>query len=192
LGPYRIINQNGLYFLTMTVVDWIDVFARQCYRDLLIESFKYCQKEKGLVVNAYVIMTNHIHLIGYTRPGYSISNTIRDFKKFTAKQIIATIKSNPSESRKVWLVDQFRKHGQQNLNNQQYQFWQQYNHPVELSTPKWISQKLDYIHMNPVRAGIVENPEDYSYSSARQYLGKPGFMDIEIIALGVTEGFIDL
>jgi len=89
---YIIHDQQGIYYMTFTVVGWIDVFSRQCYRDIVIESFKYCQKAKGLHLHAYVIMTNHIHLVVSVDEGHSISDFVRDCKKFTAKQYWMTFK----------------------------------------------------------------------------------------------------
>lgn len=189
---YKIRNQNNLHFLTMTVVDWLDVFTRWQYKDLIVESIKYCQAEKGLVICAYVIMSNHLHLIAYAKDGFKLSNTVRDFKKFTAKKIIATIQANKRESRRRWLMEYFRSNGEQNENNKTFQFWIQDNHPIELISPKWINQKLNYIHLNPVRSKIVDRPEAYWYSSARQYLGEQGVIEIELLDFGVSEGYIML
>ena len=79
---------------------------------------------------------------------------------------------------------------QNNNNNETYQFWQNDNHPVELSSPDWIFEKLNYTHQNPVKNGLVERPEDYLYSSARQYLGQEGLLDVSVIDLGFTEGYV--
>ena len=114
---HKIVNQNGLHFLTMTVVGWLDVFTRQQYRDIVIDSLKYAQKEKGLVVNAYVIMSNHLHLIGYAKEGYQLSNILRDVKKHTAKQIIKDITQNTKESRAEWMLRLFKYYAKNNKNN---------------------------------------------------------------------------
>lgn len=83
MSKYKIHNQKGLYFLTLTTVGWIDIFTRAIYRDILVESLNYCIKEKGLVVYGYVIMSNHIHLIAQSESEtQSLSDIIRDFKSF--------------------------------------------------------------------------------------------------------------
>lgn len=187
---HKIINQNALHFITLTVVGWVDVFSRSIYRDLIIESLIYCQKEKGLIINAYVIMSNHIHLMCHVLEPFSLSDTIRDFKKFTAKRILQEIESNKMESRKEWMLTIFRSFVKNHDQNNKYQFWTQDNRPIELESPKWVYQKLAYIHLNPVRNGLVEHPQDYLYSSARQYLNQQGLLDIELLDLGTTEGFI--
>jgi REP element-mobilizing transposase RayT len=102
---HKIINQNGLHYLTLTTVGWVDVFTRVDYRDVLIESLNYCQKHKGLVINAYVIMSNHVHLICYAKEGYRLSDILRDFKTFTSKTITKDIIQNTTESRSECLSD---------------------------------------------------------------------------------------
>ena len=114
---YKIINQNALHFVTMTVVGWIDVFTREEYRKVILDSLAYCQKEKGLVVNAYVIMSNHIHLICYAREPFLLSEVLRDFKKFTSKSIFTAIQANNNESRKEWMLHLFSYYAKYNKNN---------------------------------------------------------------------------
>lgn len=190
MNRHKITNQNGLHFLILTVVGWLDVFTRKQYRDLLLESLAYCQQRKGLVINTYVIMSNHIHLVAYAKESYELSNILRDFKKFTAKNIIQDIIQNPHESRSEWMLRLFKYHAKYKKDNETFQFWKKPNHPVELISPKWILQKINYIHLNPVRSGLVEEPEHYLYSSARQYAGETGLLDVEVIDLGATEGYV--
>ncbi len=156
---------NELYFVTLTVVDWIDIFTRTLYFDFIIENLNFCQCKKNLEVYEYVIMTNHIHMIclGRDKP---LSDILRDFKTFTAKGMIELIKNNEKESRKKWMLPAFRKHGKENPMNKTYQFWQNMNSPTLLYYNKIIDQKAEYIHQNPVKAGFVEEPFDWYYSSA--------------------------
>ncbi len=188
---YKIINQNALHFVTMTVVGWIDVFTREEYRKVILDSLVYCQKEKGLVVNAYVIMSNHIHLICYARDPFLLSEVLRDFKKYTSKSIFTAIQTNNNESRKEWMLHLFSYYAKYNNNNKSFQFWQNGNHTVEIESPQWINQKLAYIHLNPVRNGLVANAEDYLYSSAGAFIGKESYIDIEMIELDNTIGYVD-
>ena len=111
-------------------------------------------------------MSNHLHLIVAARES-NLSDVLRDFKKFTSTQILDAIIKNKLESRKNWMLWLFKSAGAKNSNNKEYQFWRQNNQPKELVSNEFIQQKLDYIHNNPVEAGIVEKPEDYLYSSAR-------------------------
>jgi len=106
---------------------------------------------------------------------------IGDFKRFTSKAIVKAIIENPKESRKEFLVEQFRKAGNNASNVNQYQFWRHDNHPVELWSNKVIDEKIDYIHQNPVEAGLVFRAEDYIYSSAVDYAGEKGLVNDVIV-----------
>ena len=114
-------------------------------------------------------MSNHVHLIASAKQGFMLTNILRDLKKFTSKQIFKAIKENPGESRKEWMLWMFIRAGKRNSNNKDFQFWQQDNHPIELNTAEMLKQRLDYLHQNPVRAGIVYEPQDYVYSSGIDY-----------------------
>jgi putative transposase len=168
---YKFHDPDGTYFLSIALVYWLDVFTRKLYKDIIVDSLSFCVKEKGLVLNAYVIMSNHIHLIvGRQSDEYSISDILRDFKKYTAMHCIKAIKENPQESRREWLLWMMERAGKKNSNNTKYQFWQQDNHPIELHGGM-IEEKLNYIHNNPVEEGWVNEAQEYYYSSARNYGG---------------------
>lgn len=172
----KIRDQEATYYLTFTVVYWIGIFTRDIYRKILIESLKFCQKEKGLEIFTYVIMSNHVHLIVRSRNN-NLSATIRDLKKNTSKQIVETIKTNP-ESRREWMME---RAATKHKRNTKFQFWPQKNHPVELQSNNFFEQKMQYIHENPVRNGLVDKPEDYRYSSARNYAEAESLIDIVMI-----------
>ncbi len=166
---YKFSNPEGIYFVSFATVGWVDVFTRSLYKDIFCESVRYCQEFKGMRLHAWCIMSNHVHLI-FSRIGeYSHSDIIRDLKKYTSKKIIESIQNNFQESRKEWLLDYFQKAGMKNSNNQNFQFWQQDNHPIELFSPLLLFQKIDYIHANPVVSGLVDESEHYIYCSARDY-----------------------
>ncbi len=175
---YRIGDQNALHFITLTAVGWLDIFTRKIYKDLIVNSLDFAVKNKGLEIYAYCIMSNHIHLIVRASEGFNLSDILRDFKKFTSRQIINLIKEE-NESRREWMLNLFQYAGQKNPNNKNFQVWRHDNHPVELYSSDVIDQKLDYIHKNPVVAGIVENEEDYIYSSARNFAGLTSVLQIE-------------
>ncbi len=187
---YQIRNKNALHFITLTIVGWIDVFAYLEYKNIIIENLKFCQQTKGLRIFGYVIMTNHIHLICQTDNKSGLSSLIRDFKSFTAKLIIKKIQTE-DHTRAKWILTNFAFQSRFNTRNSEYQVWQQGNHPIELVSPKFIAQKLAYIHLNPVRAGIVDEASHYLYSSARNYEGIKGLLDVELFDLGPDIGYID-
>lgn len=102
MSAYKFDDPDGLYFVTFTVVEWVDVFTRSEYCEIVLDSINFCQKEKGLEVYAWVIMSNHIHLIiSRTANGNPLSEIMRDFKKFTASSIVKNIENNPKGSRKT-------------------------------------------------------------------------------------------
>lgn len=176
---YFITDQHSPYFLTLTIVDWIDIFSRQDYRDIIVDSLNYCIDKKGITVFAYVIMTNHVHLICQARPPYRLSDFLRDFKKFTSKQIIAVL-NEIHESRKTWLLDLFAFNARKSGRAKLYKVWKDDNHAIDLSDIDMM-EKIDYIHENPVRAGWVGSEEHYLYSSAIDYSGGKGFVNVEVI-----------
>jgi putative transposase len=176
-SKYHLSNSEGIYFITFATVQWVDVLTRPHYKDIVVESLRYCQDKKGLDLYAWCLMTNHVHLIAAARETYNLSDLLRDLKKYTAKKLIAAIQ-NPEESRRTWLLWIFRAAGEHNPNNQDYQLWQQDNHPIELSTNSMIAQRLEYLHKNPVKAGIVFEPEHYVYSSATDYAGGKGLLEL--------------
>ena len=162
----RTATSDDLYFITLTVVDWVHIFTRQIYKDYLVDNLAFCQKNKGLEIIAYVIMTNHVHLIA--RSQKNLSDWLRDFKSFTSKGLYKLIESNETESRKEWMLEIFSRHGITNDLNKDFQVWQNGSYPVclPLNYVSMIEQKTSYIHNNPVRAGIVPEAHMYTYSSA--------------------------
>lgn len=167
---YKIRDQHGLNYLTCSIVGWVDLFSRQVYRDIVLNSWRFCQQHKGFQVHAFVFMTNHLHLIASCRAPYRLEDVMRDWKAYTAREIILYLQGagNP-ESRRDWLLYLFSYFALGRKNKQEHQVWQSDNHPIELYSEEVISQKMDYTHLNPVKAGWVEKPEDWQYSSAPFY-----------------------
>ncbi|MFK8046788.1 MAG: transposase, partial [Crocinitomicaceae bacterium] len=169
------------YFVSFAVVEWLDVFSNNKYTNILLDSLRFCQKEKGMEINAWCIMPNHVHLVfrsvGEQRPELILG----DFKRFTSKAIVKAIKENPEESKKEFFLNHFLKAGRKSSNVTKYQFWRHDNHPIEVWSPHIVSQKINYTHNNPVKAGLSLSPEDYQYSSAIDYFGGKGLLDDIVI-----------
>lgn len=178
---YKFYDQQKPHFISFSVVRWIDVFTRIEYREILLDSIKYCMANKGLEVYAWCVMSNHVHMIIGSSRGLPMQGIMRDLKKYTSRAIVKAIRENIHESRKDWMIWMFEREGQYNPNNEVHQFWQQDNHPIELYSNDVMQQKLDYIHNNPVKAGWVDKPEHYLYSSARDYAGDKGLLDIVLM-----------
>jgi putative transposase len=180
MSSYTVKDQKCLHFLTFATVQWVDVFTRADYCDIVVNSLNHCVKEKGLIIYGWCLMSNHLHLLVRSETG-DLSGTMRDFKKFTAKKIFKAIDENPQESRKSWMKWIFKKAGEENRNNEIIQLWQQTLHPIELWSVEVVQQKLDYIHQNPVKARIVSEAQYYYWSSAIDYAGGKGLINIEFI-----------
>ncbi len=174
---------KNLYFVTTTVVDWVDVFSRPKYKHIVLESLQYCQKNKGLEIYAWVIMTNHLHFIIGANDIDQLHSILRDFKKFTSKKIIEELKEDIQESRREWMLKLFEQAGSDDKKIAQYRFWQEGCYTEVISSLAFYKQKLNYIHQNPVRAEFVKAPQDYLYSSATDYAGGKGLLDV-IVARG--------
>lgn len=181
IGGYKIRDQQAIHFITFAVVEWVDVFTRQIYAEIVVDSLNYCREHKGLRVHGWCLMSNHIHLIISVKQNFILSDVLRDFKKFTSKKIVRTIRLNQRESRRDWMLKLFEEAGLNNARNNVVQFWRQDNHPIELTSNSWIDQKLAYTHRNPVTAGFVDRAEDFRYSSARDYCGYEGLVKIDFL-----------
>ena len=171
---YKFHNPDGVYFVSFAVNKWVDVFIRNEYKNLLVESLRYSQQHKGLKLFAWCIMTNHVHLIVRSTDDFKLPDILRDFKKFTCKSMLKAIRENMFESRKEWLLEQFKT-------PEGFCFWGTDNHPVELWSKSVIDQKIEYLHQNPVVEGLVFKAEDYVYSSAIDYAGETGLLEIIVI-----------
>jgi putative transposase len=182
---YKISDQEKLYFVTFTVIEWIDLFIRDEYRKIMIESIKYCQENKALEVYGYCIMTSHVHMIiGTNSIKTPLEGIIRDMKSYTSRKIREAMENSNivHESRREWILRMMYSAGKYNSNNNDFQLWQQHNQPIELNTNEMIDQRLEYIHLNPVAAGFVDQPEAWLYSSARDYSGTAkGLIDLMFI-----------
>jgi REP element-mobilizing transposase RayT len=162
-SAYKIIDKDGIYFLTSTIIEWIPVFTYKDFFEILIQSFKYCMKDKGLKIYAFVILDNHFHLIA---SGENISAIIQSLKSYTSKKIIEHLQ----RFNKNWLLNQLTYYKKQHKMNSTYQLWQEGFHPKLITTEKMLYQKIEYIHNNPVRRGYVDKPEYWYYSSARNII----------------------
>ena len=172
---YKVLDQSDLQFLTYAVVGWVDALSRPQYKDIIVESLAHCQREKGLLLFAWCIMSNHVHLIAKAAHGGKLEDIMRDHKKFTAKALAKAIAENGRESRKEWMLPLLRK------SDGGIHFWQHDIHPIWLRSPDVIERYLNYTHMNPVKDGLVDEPQDYRYSSAKAYAGMPCVLGVEVM-----------
>lgn len=170
-----------VYFVTDTVVDWVDIFTRPTYKHIILDSLTYCQKEKGLLIYAWVLMSNHLHTIAGSDGRNVFLDIWRDFKKFTSKEILRTLINDAQESRQKWMLNRFEYAGKNDKKITNYKFWQEGNDAQGIYLNDYFNQKLNYIHQNPVKAELVNRAEDYRYSSAIDYAGGKGLLDVVVV-----------
>ncbi|MDG3088238.1 hypothetical protein P7F88_20050 [Vibrio hannami] len=167
---YKITQQNAPHFVTLTVLHWIPVFTRPQTVDILLESLAFLMKD-GLKVYAYVILENHMHLIVQSE---QLSRDIARFKSYTARQLIVYL----TEHNVRTILDQLMFYKKAHKHDRAYQFWQEGAHPELISGEDMMRQKTEYIHQNPVKRGYVDKASHWRYSSARDYEGMPGLIEV--------------
>ena len=149
------------YFFTATIYEWKPLLASDKHKDIIVESLQFLVNDKRIQLNAFVIMNNHIHIILQPLSGFAPSATQASFMKYTAQQLKRSI----LETDKV-LLETFKV----NKYDRDYQIWKRTPLSVDLLTKELFVQKLEYIHYNPVKAGLCRLPEEYYYSSAKFYV----------------------
>ena len=175
---YKFNDNDQLYFVTFTITNWADLFIRNEYKEIVLDSIRYCQKNKDLDVYGWCMMTSHIHLIVGSR-GKALSDIMRDLKRHSSEMLHLAIAKNAKESRREWLLEMFTKEDEKH--NNKFQLWQPESHPIALPTAKIAHQKLEYIHYNPVEAGFVKYTTAWLYSSAIDYNNGKGLLDIILL-----------
>lgn len=177
VGINNKISDGYAYYLTLTIEEWIDVFTRPIYKHIIVDSLNYCIATKGLEIYCWCLMSSHLHLVASASEGSNLSDILRDFKKYTSKAIVQTIKDAP-ESRRDWMLNLFWYAGKNNKKIKYFKVWQDGNDAQEIHTTYFLEEKMNYIHNNPVKAELVGRPENYLYSSARDYSGEKGLVNI--------------
>jgi putative transposase len=165
---YRTIREaNYAYFITCSIVNKIPLFKEPSYRQIVLDSLAYLRDHKATRLNAFVVMSTHLHTILWPQVGVDISNVMRDFKRHTSRSIsreVANCKDDDSLQAFAAARSSFRGE------RADYQVWEQSSHPEAIYDDDFARQKIEYIHNNPVKAGLVSKAEDWPYSSARAYL----------------------
>jgi len=168
---YRVVEPGSPHFLTATINHWLPVFTRPETVEVVLDSWRFLQREAGFVLFGYVILENHLHLIAASD---DLSRDMQRFKSYTAKGIIDSLERQGARrllELLAWLKRDYKTESQ-------YQVWEEGSHPQRIESEAVMRQKLDYIHQNPVKRGYVDRPEHWRYSSARDYLGLPGLIEV--------------
>jgi REP element-mobilizing transposase RayT len=167
---YRFSHERRPHFLTCTTVAWISVFNRTEVVEIILDSWRFLQKE-GLDLFGYVILDNHLHWIA---GHHELSKAVARFKSYTARRIIDLLTQQGAAT----LLEQLEYYKLRHKIDQAYQLWQEGSHPQAIEGDEMMIQKLEYTHNNPVKRGFVDKPEDWRYSSARNYAGRPGLIEV--------------
>lgn len=168
---FEYVGDQYPYFLTATVNNWLPIFTRPETVNIVIESWKYLQERRGFELFGYVILENHLHFVARST---ALSKDIQSFKSFTANSIISFL-SKRGASKLLWFFEHFKR---PHKTESKYQVWEEGSHPLAIETEAMMAEKLRYIHQNPVKRGYVDLPEHWRYSSARNYAGLEGLIEV--------------
>lgn len=169
-----------IYFCTCTIVKWLNVFEEERYINIIIDSLNHCRMYKGLLLYGYVIMPNHIHLMVSYKSEANLSDIMRDFKRHTSTQIAKCLaEDNNFAFLHIFETAAYRKRSK-------IKVWQDEYHPIAIVSEKWFHQKMNYMHDNPVRKRLVNRPEEWKYSSARNWmLDDHSILTLDLEFLGI-------
>lgn len=168
---YRIFETEYPYFMTDTIVAWLPVFSRPELVAILFDSWRFLQRERQIEILGYVVLENHLHWIAR---GPNLSQQVGRFKSYTARQIIDEIDKRGY----LTLLDELRFFKLRYKGTQEHQLWQEGSHPKQITSDDMMLQKLEYMHHNPLRRGYVDDALHWRYSSARNYAGMKGLIDV--------------
>lgn len=167
---YKITSPESPHFITLTVLHWIPVFTRPETVNILLDSLRFFASQ-GMKIYAYVVLENHCHFVLQSN---KLDRDIARFKSYTAKQLIQYLAQNNVKQ----ILDQLAFYKKAHKDDRAYQFWQEGVHPELIQSDEMMRQKVDYIHLNPVKRGYVDKAEHWRYSSARDYLGNSGLLEV--------------
>jgi REP element-mobilizing transposase RayT len=178
---FKFKNPEGLYFVSFAVTKWLPIFKNPNYAQMALDSLRYCQLHKGMEILSWCIMPNHMHFVYRAIQNQPPGILLGDFKRFTSRKIVGDLLKKPEIQPNKRFLKQFSIAAAGAHNVKHHQFWRHDNHPIELWSKRIIDIKINYIHQNPVKAGLVEFPEDYPYSSAKDYAGRKGLLDDVVV-----------
>jgi len=168
---YRIIETETPYFMTCTIVGWLAVFTRSEAVEIILDSWRHLQRERDFRLFGYAILENHLHLVAASS---RLPKDIQNFKSYTARQIVDLL-SRKSEKT---LLSQLSYQKLRHKTGSDYQVWQEGSHPKQIRDSQMMRQKIEYMHYNPVKRGYVDDPIHWRYSSARNYAGNEGLIEV--------------
>lgn len=167
---HNIYLDNVAYFFTATVVEYIPALNSISVKELIIKSLSFYREEYVTKINAYVIMPEHLHLIIRSESGENVKRFMQNFLRKISRRIVIDTQSFLTKDGRnkdaKERLDVFKRHAR---GKAIHRVWKERAKGEPIYSDRVMKQKLDYIHMNPVKRGLVKNPEDYPYSSYRNY-----------------------
>ncbi len=170
---YKIYEEIYPYFFTSSILREYPLFSVPEVAQIILEGFVFLQNKREVNLYGYVIMENHIHFLASAD---QLSDKIRLFKSFAARKSIEYLKTNGSTR----ILRFFKEHKEHKNTRSIYQVWEDGFHPKQIINDQMMIQKLEYMHMNPVKRGYVDKVEDWRYSSARNYLGMKALIPVTL------------
>ncbi|MBU1216095.1 transposase [bacterium] len=169
---YKVYEPTAPHFITCTILHWIPLFTRTQTTDIIFASLNYLQKSDNLKIHAYVILENHLHLVAQSD---DIAKSIARFKSFTAREIINYLQKEGVKT----ILDQLAFYKKAHKVSREFQLWQEGSQPKQILSEQMMLEKINYIHQNPLKRGYVDEASHWRYSSARDYEGVAGLLEIE-------------
>ncbi|MFK5976953.1 MAG: transposase [Sulfurovum sp.] len=169
---YKIYEPTHPHFVTCTVLHWLPIFTNQTSVQIIIDCLKFLQNKDNLKIYAFVILENHLHMVIQSD---DLPKTMESFKKYTANEILKLLKEKNIQT----LLEQFKFYKKAHKKDKEYQIWQEGYQPKLIQNSAIMKNKIEYIHNNPIKRGFVDEPWHWKYSSARDYEGMQGLIDIE-------------
>src|SRR5690606_6630085 len=172
-------EKQACFFLTFNTVDWVDIFIRPVYKQIVVHTLNHFITQKGLTVFSWCLMTNHLHLLMQLRENCGLAEIEKEFKTFTTSKILQAMDTEP-DTRRIWMMERFENFGNVLGFIKRFHIWQTCSNPVYMDLAKQdiILDMAESIHNNPVRDRIVDTACDYLYSSARDYSGMSGLVNV--------------
>lgn len=177
MDPYRFVQDHAAYFLTFTIVEWLPVLVTDEACQSLADSLNWCHREKSLRINAYVFMPTHVHAILFDADSDAdrLLRTVASLRKYRGRKLSDYV------TEQLPAFDRVLR--QAAGPDRERQFWQPSRHPEAIHSQGFWRQKLDYLHDNPCRKGLVRQPDHWRYSSAAYWMGISSESDVILTPL---------
>lgn len=169
---YRVVADGRTYFITSSTLNWLSLFAVPSLAEIIIDSLNFLHREGRIKIHAWVLMETHLHLVATSQ---NMSGEMRKAKSYTARRIVDCLKKEG----RVFLLDQLRFFKKRHKDRQIHQVWQESIHPKMIMDERMLQKSIEYVHYNPVKRGYVDRPEEWRYSSARDYVGRRGLVAVD-------------